>query len=130
MIFNKTTGSPVEDYYDNCYWSSRNVTVEYNQFDMNTSAVRDCSVASLCGYMGIFSLYGPGSRGRRPIALHDGDRDLQAREQRVERQHLQRDVALRHTVTRSHGFLCHMEARPVQPGRRKRVQLPRLRELT
>ncbi len=72
----KTTGSPVEDYYDNCYWSSRNVTVEYNQFDMNTSAVRDCSVASLCGYMGIFSLYGSGISWPSPYARYTTETEI------------------------------------------------------
>lgn len=56
----KVSGSPPEDYHDNCYWSSQNVTVEYNRFNMNASAVTGCTTRSLCGYMGIFSLYGAG----------------------------------------------------------------------
>ncbi len=47
-----TSGRPQADYWDNCIWGSRNVTVKGNVFSIDASTVRGCEIAkSLCGYM-------------------------------------------------------------------------------
>lgn len=46
------SGSPRADYWDNCLWASRNVTVKGNTFSMNAATMHGCEVAqNLCGYM-------------------------------------------------------------------------------
>ena len=46
------SGSPKADYWDNCLWASRNVTVEGNTFSINAAAVTGCEVPrNLCGVM-------------------------------------------------------------------------------
>jgi hypothetical protein len=44
------SGSPKADYWDNCLWASRNVTVKGNTFSINAAAVHGCEVTrNLCG---------------------------------------------------------------------------------
>ena len=47
-----TSGRPLANYWDNCIWGSRNVTVKGNVFSIDASTVRGCDPAkNLCGYM-------------------------------------------------------------------------------
>lgn len=43
------TGSPTADYWDNCSWGSRNVSVSNNVFDLDTSNDPLCTAANMCG---------------------------------------------------------------------------------
>jgi parallel beta-helix repeat protein len=52
------TGSPAADYYDGCRWKTQNVQVSGNTFEFNPANIPNCTVASLCGFNGIFSNYG------------------------------------------------------------------------
>ncbi len=46
------SGTPRADYWGNCSWGARNVTVSGNVFSVNASAVQGCQTAkNLCGYM-------------------------------------------------------------------------------
>lgn len=47
----KTSGNPPADYWDNCIWGSRNVTISENFFSMNADMVAGCTVQNECGYM-------------------------------------------------------------------------------
>ena len=47
----KTSGKPAADYWDNCLWGSRNVTVSGNSFSLNAAKVTGCTTENLCGYM-------------------------------------------------------------------------------
>jgi Right handed beta helix region len=47
-----SSGHPPADYWDNCIWGSRNVTVSGNRFSIDAEAVAGCdTVRNLCGYM-------------------------------------------------------------------------------
>jgi hypothetical protein len=46
------TGKPSADYWDNCVWGARNITVSKNTFTMQANVVTGCTMASLCGYIG------------------------------------------------------------------------------
>ena len=49
---NMASGKPRANYWDNCIWGSRNVTVQDDLFSLDVAAVRGCSNAkNLCGYM-------------------------------------------------------------------------------
>ena len=50
------SGSPSADYWDNCIWGSRNVTVSGNTLSINASRVTGCTAANLCGFNGIFGV--------------------------------------------------------------------------
>jgi hypothetical protein len=45
------TGKPAADYWDNCIWGARNVTVTANTFIMQADQVTGCTTANGCGYM-------------------------------------------------------------------------------
>jgi hypothetical protein len=46
------SGKPQANYWDNCLWGSRNVTVKDNVFSTDASTVLGCKTAkNLCGYM-------------------------------------------------------------------------------
>ena len=48
----RATGHPAADYWDNCIWGSRNVTVSGNRFTLDAGAVTGCATArNMCGYM-------------------------------------------------------------------------------
>ena len=49
------SGKPVSDYWLNCIWGSRNVTVSHNIFSMNTARIRGCTTKNMCGYMGLLA---------------------------------------------------------------------------
>lgn len=49
---NVASGEPAAQYWDNCLWGSRNVSVTGNTFRMQASTVNGCNAAkNLCGYM-------------------------------------------------------------------------------
>jgi hypothetical protein len=59
----KTCGTPAtiatQPYLADCRWKTQNALVEFNQFSLNLAAVgKDCTVANMCGYNGVFSEYG------------------------------------------------------------------------
>jgi hypothetical protein len=46
------SGTPRADYWDNCLWASRNVTVKGNTFSINAATLKGCAVTrNLCGVM-------------------------------------------------------------------------------
>jgi hypothetical protein len=45
------SGTPSADYWDNCIWGSRNVTVSGNTFTTNAATITGCTTADLCGFM-------------------------------------------------------------------------------
>ena len=46
------SGRPRADYWDNCIWGSRNVTVRHNFFAIDASLVQGCRTAkNMCGFM-------------------------------------------------------------------------------
>jgi parallel beta-helix repeat protein len=48
----RPSGQPAANYWDNCIWGSRNVTVTENTFIMNSDRVAGCSdAANRCGFM-------------------------------------------------------------------------------
>lgn len=47
----KKTGQPAAEYWDNCIWGARNITVSGNTFSLDASAVADCTANNLCGFM-------------------------------------------------------------------------------
>ena len=47
----KPSGNPPADYWDNCIWGSKNVTISGNVFSMNADTVAGCTVQNKCGYM-------------------------------------------------------------------------------
>ncbi len=72
------TGSPAADYYDGCRWKTQNVQVSGNVFQFNPADIPGCTVASLCGFNGLFSNYGstpPYTSAAVPtaIAFHQGN---------------------------------------------------------
>jgi parallel beta-helix repeat protein len=46
------SGKPTADYWDNCIWGSRNVTVANNTFTVEPGAIKGCSAHNLCGVVG------------------------------------------------------------------------------
>jgi hypothetical protein len=49
---NVYSGEPRAEYWNNCTWGSRNVTVNNNTFAINAAVVAGCTTAkNLCGYM-------------------------------------------------------------------------------
>ena len=44
-----TSGSPAANYWDNCLWGTRNVTVSDNTFSMASNSVTGCTTAAMCG---------------------------------------------------------------------------------
>jgi hypothetical protein len=49
------SGKPAADYWLNCIWGTRNVTVSHNVFSMDTAKIRACTTKNLCGYMGLLA---------------------------------------------------------------------------
>ncbi len=49
------TGSPPEDYFDNCIWASTNLIVSGNQLSMASGSVTGCTSAALCGVIAAIS---------------------------------------------------------------------------
>ena len=47
----KASGSPSADYWDNCLWASKNVTVSGNTFSTDADTVTGCTTSNMCGYM-------------------------------------------------------------------------------
>ena len=46
-----TSGTPAADYWDNCIWGSRNVTVTGDSFSLNSGTVTGCTTTvNLCGF--------------------------------------------------------------------------------
>jgi hypothetical protein len=46
------SGKPQANYWDNCLWGARNVTVKDNTFSIDASIVLGCTITkNLCGYM-------------------------------------------------------------------------------
>ena len=46
------SGRPAAQYWDNCIWGSRNVTVSGNRFSADARAIKGCNTGmNLCGYM-------------------------------------------------------------------------------
>ena len=50
-----TSGSPAADYWDNCLWGTRNVTVSGNTFSMASASVTGCTAAAYCGNIEIIN---------------------------------------------------------------------------
>ena len=50
-----TSGKPAANYWLNCIWGSRNVTVSHNLFSMNTATIRGCTAKNMCGYTGLLA---------------------------------------------------------------------------
>lgn len=46
-----TSGTPAEDYWDNCLWATKNVTVSGNQLSINAGTVTGCTTDNLCGWV-------------------------------------------------------------------------------
>ncbi len=47
------------DYFDDCRWKTRDVSINHNTFDLSASAIGpDCTVSRSCGLQGLFSQYG------------------------------------------------------------------------
>lgn len=46
-----TSGTPAANYWDNCIWGARNVTVSGNTFNTDASLVTGCTAINLCGFM-------------------------------------------------------------------------------
>jgi parallel beta-helix repeat protein len=68
----QSTGSPSADYYDGCRWHSQNVKITNNTFNLTPASIPQCTVANLCGFMGLFSNYGsdaPYKGAAVPIAI-------------------------------------------------------------
>jgi hypothetical protein len=54
-----SNASQTPDYYDNCRWKTKTVTVATNTFNFTPQAVSpQCSVAATCGFNGVFSMWG------------------------------------------------------------------------
>ena len=49
--FGQSSGQPKADYWDNCLWGSRNVTVSGNTFVMHADRVTECTEVNMCGFM-------------------------------------------------------------------------------
>lgn len=47
----KASGVPYADYWDNCLWGSRNVTVSGNTFVTQANKITGCDARNMCGYM-------------------------------------------------------------------------------
>lgn len=45
------SGTPSANYWDNCLWGSRNVTVSDNTFTTDASTVANCTTGNMCGFM-------------------------------------------------------------------------------
>jgi hypothetical protein len=51
--------SQTPDYYDDCRWKTRTVTVSNNSFEYTPSKIGpSCTSANFCGFNGVFSEYG------------------------------------------------------------------------
>lgn len=46
------------DYFDNCRWKTKTVTVTHNDFTYSPSHIARCSMKTWCGFNGLFSEYG------------------------------------------------------------------------
>ena len=57
-VAGKSTGSPAADYYDGCRWKAQNVEISNNTFHFTPANIPQCTMANLCGFMGLFSNYG------------------------------------------------------------------------
>jgi hypothetical protein len=45
------SGTPRANYWDNCIWGSRNITVSANQFVMQQDRITGCTTKNMCGFM-------------------------------------------------------------------------------
>jgi len=52
------SGTPANDYYDNCRWKTQNVAVSDNVFNVTPSDITGCESNNGCGFNGVFSEYG------------------------------------------------------------------------
>ena len=47
----RKSGKPAANYWDNCIWGSRNITVSGNRFSSDANTITGCTEKNMCGYM-------------------------------------------------------------------------------